>query len=92
MWERHTRIILVVGSDSLDGSPPKHNSCCLYQCVHTFPTHTRLKDALFVFSGTLSGASVHPSDVLSFKSDGVISSRSGIEVLSADERNFLGFL
>lgn len=40
----------------------------------------------------MSGASVHRSDVLSFKSEGVVSSRSDVEVLPAGELHFLDFL
>lgn len=50
-----------------------------------FQTHTRLANGLFVFSGTLSGASVHRAGVLRFKSEGVVSPGATVEGLSADE-------
>lgn len=91
MWERRRGINPVVGSDSLDSGPPKHNSCCV--CTSNFTcfkhTHTS-RDEFFVFSGTLSGASVHRASVLRFKYDGVVSPGAIIEGLSTDE--FSGLL
>lgn len=80
MWERQNWIHLVVGSDPLDGSPPKHTAavfvpaCSQLSNTHT---HTRLADALFVFSCPLVLLYISP-----------LSSRLGVEVLSPDELSF----
>lgn len=84
MWEQHHRIILVVGSDSLDGSPPKHNSCCVCTSVFTSLQHTHVSKthSLSFLALCLVLLFIHP---MSWH-DG-----SAPEVLPADELNFSDF-